>query len=128
MADRPTKGELLEAVRRFIADELMPELDGVRRFHARVAANALGIVAREIELEGTQLPARYRRLVELLERDPAPPAELPALSAEVEALEQELAASIRRGEADHGPRREAVLRHLRETVRERLAIANPDYR
>jgi aminoglycoside phosphotransferase (APT) family kinase protein len=47
---RPTASELLDAVRGFLTDRVMPETTGQLAFHARVAANALGIVARELEL------------------------------------------------------------------------------
>ncbi len=47
---RPTAGELLDAVRGFLTDEVMPATSGQLTFHARVAANALAIVARELEL------------------------------------------------------------------------------
>ncbi len=116
MADRPTGPELIEAVRRFI-DELLPELEGVRRFHARVASNALGIAAREIELQGVHDQARGGRLNRLLGGE-----------GPVDELEAELVRRIRAGDADAAPWREEVLAHLRETVRERLAVANPQYR
>jgi len=47
---RPTVSELLDAVRGFLTDDVMPATTGLLAFHARVAANVLGIVAREIEL------------------------------------------------------------------------------
>jgi aminoglycoside phosphotransferase (APT) family kinase protein len=47
---RPTASELLEAVREFLTDQVRPATSGQLAFHARVAANALAIVAREIEL------------------------------------------------------------------------------
>jgi hypothetical protein len=47
---RPTASELLEAVREFLAGQVMPATSGQLAFHARVAANVLGIVARELEL------------------------------------------------------------------------------
>jgi aminoglycoside phosphotransferase (APT) family kinase protein len=47
---RPTASELLDAVRGFLTDEVMPATSGQLSFHARVAANVLGIVARELEL------------------------------------------------------------------------------
>ena len=51
---RPTAGELLDAVREFLTGQVMPATQGQLTFHARVAANVLGIVARELELaEGT---------------------------------------------------------------------------
>jgi aminoglycoside phosphotransferase (APT) family kinase protein len=47
---RPTASELLDAVRGFLAEQVMPATSGPLAFHARVAANVLGIVARELEL------------------------------------------------------------------------------
>ncbi len=47
---RPTVSELLDAVRGFLTDQVMPATTGQVAFHARVAANVLGIVARELEL------------------------------------------------------------------------------
>jgi aminoglycoside phosphotransferase (APT) family kinase protein len=47
---RPTASELLDAVREFLTDQVMPATTGQLAFHARVAANVLGIVARELEL------------------------------------------------------------------------------
>ena len=42
--------ELLEAVRQFLRQEVLPELDGFKAYNTRVAANALGIVAKEMQL------------------------------------------------------------------------------
>jgi aminoglycoside phosphotransferase (APT) family kinase protein len=47
---RPTASELLDAVRGFLTDQVMPATSGQLAWHARVAANVLGIVARELEL------------------------------------------------------------------------------
>lgn len=47
---RPTASELLDAVREFLTDQVMPATAGQLAFHARVAANALAVVARELEL------------------------------------------------------------------------------
>src|SRR5215469_8080317 len=47
---RPTASELLDAVREFLTAQVMPATTGQTAFHARVAANVLGIVARELEL------------------------------------------------------------------------------
>ncbi len=125
--EKPTKQELLNAVRKFV-EELMPELEGVRRFHARVAVNALGIVQRELELEGGQRPAQFARLCALLGRADAAPADPRALDAAVEALERELCARIRAGFGDEPAERERLLAHLRATAGERLAVSNPGHR
>jgi Phosphotransferase enzyme family/Domain of unknown function (DUF6285) len=47
---RPTASELLDAVRGYLTDQVMPATSGQLAFHARVAANALAIVARELEV------------------------------------------------------------------------------
>jgi aminoglycoside phosphotransferase (APT) family kinase protein len=47
---RPTAAELLEAVREFLTGQVMPATSGQLAFHARVAANVLAIVGRELEL------------------------------------------------------------------------------
>ena len=128
MPDRPTKLELLEAVRGFLERDLMPELEGVQRFHARVAANVLRIVSREIELEEPALRRQHRTLAELLGEAVQEPARLAEVARGVESWERELARRIRAGEADASPWRESVLEALAAAVRERLAISNPGYR
>ncbi len=47
---RPTASELLAAVREFLTGQVMPATSGQLAYHARVAANVLGIVTRELEL------------------------------------------------------------------------------
>ena len=128
MGDQPTKLELLRAVRRFLDEELLPELQGVHRFHVRVASNALAIVGREIELERPHLRSQFERAQRLLGHTGPPPEDLEELDQAVGRMESELCASIREGAADRPGFRERLLAHLRETTRERLAVANPKYR
>jgi|HubBroStandDraft_1064217.scaffolds.fasta_scaffold118989_2 aminoglycoside phosphotransferase (APT) family kinase protein len=47
---RPTASELLDAVRGFLTEHVMPTSERQLAFHARVAANVLSIVARELDL------------------------------------------------------------------------------
>ena len=47
---RPTATELLEAVREYLLGSVLPQTSGQLSFHARVAANAVAIVLRELEL------------------------------------------------------------------------------
>ncbi len=124
MQDRPTAIELLDAVRGFVERDVVPALDGTAKFHARVAANVLAIVARELALDDTQLVAEWERLDGLL--GPAPlPGDPAARRAELRDRSESLCARIRDGEADAGPFRDAVRTHLDATVREKLAVANP---
>jgi hypothetical protein len=128
MQDRPDARELLDAVRAFLEEQVVPALDGTRQFHARVAANVLAIVGRELATGDDALRAERRRLTTLLDAsDGEEPETAAALAASVRALNETLAERIRRGDADAGPWRADVLTHLRLTAAERLAIANPKY-
>ena len=49
MQDRPTADELLAAIERFLEEEIVPNTPGSRGFHARVAANSIRILRRELE-------------------------------------------------------------------------------
>ena len=126
MQDRPTARELLEAVRHFLEADVVPALDGPRQFHARVAANVLAIVGRELAGEEAALAAEWRRLATLLGTEAAaPPPGLEALRVAVREASGALAERIRRGDADAGPFRDAARAHVRATVLEKLAVANP---
>jgi hypothetical protein len=120
--------ELLEAVRAFLDEEVVPALAGPRQFHARVAANVLAIVGRELAGEEATLLAEWQRLAPLLGEDASvAPARLEALRSAVRERTAVLAERIRRGEADAGPLRDAVRAHVRATVEEKLRIANPRF-
>jgi Domain of unknown function (DUF6285) len=128
MQDRPDARELLEAVRVFLEEQVVPALDGTPQFHARVAANVLAIVGRELTSGEDALRAEQRRLMRLLSvEDDAEPMKAGALAASVRDLNDVLAGRIRHGDADEGAWRAEVLTHLRTTAAERLAIANPKY-
>jgi hypothetical protein len=98
---RPTAAELVAAVADFLDTAVREATDGQVSFHARVAANVLRIVERE------------------LRDDRAAPDFLGYPD------EAGLAAAIRAGELDG--RAGEVLPCLRALVRHRLAIAHPGY-
>ena len=50
MQDQPTAASLVRAVAAFIRETALPQLDAHAAYHARVAANALDIVGRELAL------------------------------------------------------------------------------
>ena len=128
MQDRPTAVELLAAVRAFLEEDVIPGLEGRKRFHGLVAANVLAIVGRELEEEEASLVAEWQRLRDLLRVDErTPPGRLAGLRVAVRALTERLCARIRAGDADEGPFADAVRAHVRMTVVEKLRIANPKY-
>jgi hypothetical protein len=128
MQDRPTAAELLAAIEAFLGREILPHVEEARRFHARVALNALGIVRREIALEDAHLAADLAGLSSLLgpEEGPGEAVAGPATLREtVRRRTEELCERIRRGEADRPPFRAAVMAHLRAAVRRKLEVTNP---
>jgi Domain of unknown function (DUF6285) len=106
--DAPTAAQLVEAVREFLEQDVMLAVDGQLRFHARVAARVLAIVERELAL-GPELAGEHAaRLRELGVGD-----------------EAELAAAVRSGAMDG--RLGELVAAIRETVRAKLAVADPGY-
>ncbi|KQY04219.1 hypothetical protein ASD37_19875 [Mycobacterium sp. Root135] len=97
----PTAAELIAAVAEFLETDVKQATTGAVNFHARVAANVLRTVERE-----------------LLDDSPAPDL----LGFEDERA---LAAAIRAGELDH--REAEVLAALRRLVAHRIAVSHPGY-
>ena len=114
MQDRPTAAELLEAIREFLAQDVMPSVEGRVQFHSRVAINALGMLEREVRLVPDLDAAERARLGALLGHD-----------ADLRTLTAELATRIRDGSLDD--RRDEVIGAVRASVRAKLLVANPDY-
>jgi hypothetical protein len=104
--DVPTIEQLVEAVREWLERDVMTSTEGRLHFHARVAANMLAMVERELELGPAQAAAHQARLATLGVTDDA-----------------ELAARIRAGELDD--RYEEVRAVVLATVCDKLAVANP---
>src|SRR5208282_1935452 len=69
MQDRPTSVELLEAAADFVDRELVPTIEGARQFQARVVANVMRIVAREIKMEDPLVRSEVKALARLLGHD-----------------------------------------------------------
>jgi len=103
---RPTAAELVAAVADFLDNDVRSATEGQVNFHARVAANVLRIVERELTDDSTAEVTG--RLAELGFTD-----------------ETQLAAAIRTGDLDE--RAADVLPMLRTLVRHRLAVAHPGY-
>ncbi|MCH8007377.1 MAG: hypothetical protein IIC91_00780 [Chloroflexi bacterium] len=126
MQDRPNYDELLAAVERFLDDEVVAKGEGAQRFHGRVAANVIRIVRRELEHEEAQLASEWESLDTLLGEAPRP-RDRAALRLVLAQRNEELSERIRSGDADGGDFRDAVLAHVRETIRDKLAVTNPGW-
>jgi hypothetical protein len=66
MQDPPTVTELLDATAAFLREVAVPQLTGQAAFHARVAANALDVVKRELELRPAAERDEHAKLEALL--------------------------------------------------------------
>jgi aminoglycoside phosphotransferase (APT) family kinase protein len=106
--DRPTAGELLEAARGALGDDVLPLLSGRAAFLVRVALRALGIVGRELAARDADAAVHTFVLTELGASDDA-----------------ELAAGIRSGRYDG--RELDLYGAMRAIVRAKLRVANPRY-
>lgn len=114
MQDQPTMAELVGAVEDFLRNVAMKELEGHAQFHARVSANALAIVKRELELGPDQEASELGRLRDLLDED-----------GELESLNRELCRRIRDGELALGDER--LVAHLWQVTLEKVAVDQPRY-
>ncbi len=124
MQDRPTHDELLAAVEHFLDAEIVPNVPGSRGFHARVAANAIRIVRRELSNEEDQLAAEWSGLDAVLgaaER----PAGREELHAAIGERNEALCGLIRGGDADDGETARKVFEHVQRTVRDKLTVSDP---
>jgi len=105
---RPTAAELVAAVAMFLREDVMAATDGRLNFLARVAANTLDGVERELRLGPAQEQRHRERLAAFGQADQAG-----------------LAAAIRSGKLD--PDDPALLAAVRAAVTDRVAVANPRY-
>ena len=102
----PTATELAASVREFLQDEVMPATSGRLSFLARVAANTMAALEREITLGPAYALNQRARLQELGFAD-----------------DRELAAAIREGGL--ADRTDEVFAALRAGAVENLRISNP---
>ena len=106
VSDRPTAAELAEALHDWLETDVLTGTEGRLRFHARVAANAVAMLAREARLGA---------------------AHVAALGARHEGLgvadESALAAAIRDGDLDD--RWDEVVEAVWATVVDKLEVSHP---
>jgi len=114
MQDTPGPTEILAAVARFLKDEAAPALSGHLAFQARVAANALEMMRRQIELGPAAEAAELERLKALLGQ-----------GGDLASLTAELSRRIAKGEADLAT--PGVADHLWATTLAKMAVDQPTY-
>ena len=112
--DMPRTDELVSSVRDYLRSDVMPATEGRTSFLARVAANSLDIVLRELSLGAPQRALELQRLRALF-----------GSNDDLEALRWRLVHELRDGSM---PLDEPGLAdHLRQTVVNQLAIDQPGY-
>ena len=104
----PTTGELAGAVREFLERDVMPAVDGRLAFLARVAANVMAQIERELDLGPQHARTHAERLARLEVGD-----------------DGDLCRAIRDGSLDH--RMDEVVAATRASVVDKLRVANPRY-
>jgi hypothetical protein len=129
MTDRPNAQELLDAARMHLEQNIVPVVrtDPRLYFQTLVAINVLKIVGRELMLGTDHAIAEWAGLNTVEALDLAPPTHPHALTAALDARNQQLAADIRRGDYDTGEKQAMLLQHLKQVTIAQLEIANPKY-
>ncbi len=118
MPDRPSAAELADAVREFLEAEALPAATDPRlRFRLLVAANALSILKRDLEL-GEELLREETALLRPLAGAPRQGT----LREQALELSAELSRRIRRGDVPRG-----TLEALRRIAELKLRVASPRY-
>ena len=114
MHQRPDTDDLLQAVAIYLREQALPQLPGHAAYLARVAANALDIVRRQLQQAPAADAAELQRLRHLLQRD----GHLAGLNA---LLCQRIAAG------DIGLHTPGLAEHLWQTTLDTLAVDQPGY-
>lgn len=115
--DRPTKNELVIAVREFMEDKLLPELTGHLNFNTRVAINVLKIIERELEQGETTAEETRTRLLQLLKNT--------GNTLSNRELNQALSKEISERKISYQD--QALIDHLWQTTMKKMAVDNPRY-
>ena len=115
MQDQPDALAVLQAVTHFLREEAIPQLSGRLAFDARVAANALDIVERELRLGPNSDSRELASLRHLLGED-----------GTLAVLNQRLCTAIATGRMDLNT--PGLAEHLWQTTLAKLAIDQPNYR
>lgn len=111
----PCAATLLQAAATDLERDVLPALSGFPRFRTRVIVNMLRLLTRELALGAAADAAERVRIQALLDVD----------NDDLAALRAQLAQRIEAGTVALDD--QALLQHLRETLRDALAIDNPGW-
>jgi hypothetical protein len=114
MQDQPRPDEILVAIAAFLRDTVMAKTDPHTAFQARVAANAVDLVRRQLKLGAAGEEAELERLQTLLGH-----------SGTLQALNAELADALASGAC--GLATPGVSAHLLASTLEKLRVDQPNY-
>lgn len=114
MQDQPSPEEILAAVATFLRDTVVAESKPHTAYQARVAANAVDLVRRQISLAQASDAAETERLQKLLGRD-----------GSLESLNVELADALAEGRLTLDT--PGLHQHLIASTLEKLAVDQPNY-
>jgi len=114
MQDQPHPHEIIAAVAEFLRSAVAPKADPLIAFQTRVAANALDIVRRQLELAPAAEAEELERLTALLGH-----------GGDLAALNAELAEKIAAGTLDLT--HPSLGQHLWATTLAKLAVDQPSY-
>ena len=114
MQDHPSVTAMLAAISTLLRVELAAKLEGRSGFQARVAANALDIIRRELEQAPSANARESERLMSLLGE-----------SGDLEALNWALCRRIASGKMTMAT--PGLAEHLWQTTLDKLAIDQPNY-
>jgi len=114
MQDQPTPSEVIGAVAAFLKNVVTAQTTGAVSFQARVAANALEMMRRQLDLAPAEDAAELERLKAILKTD-----------GTLAELNGELASRIGAGELDLTT--PGLSDHLWATTMAKLAVDQPTY-
>ena len=114
MQDQPAPTEILAAVARFLKETVAAETTGHTSFTARVAANALEMMGRQLALAPAAEAEEKARLETILN-----------ITGDLAELNAEFARRIALGKLD--PLESGVADHLWTTTLAKLAVDQPNY-
>ncbi len=114
MQDHPEPSEIISAVARFLKTTVAAETKGATSFNARVAANALEMMARELDLAPAAEARELTSLRDILKTD-----------GDLAALNAELSRRLADGTVDLNT--PGVADHLWDVTLTKLAVDQPKY-